>query len=97
MIRGAAEQVSKRWQANGRLPGDIIDPGAPEDVGPGVRGDVIGCHVDGLPNLAVKTVRARRTRHARACRKPRGPLAGRPHRCGAAAAPAAQCEAPLSV
>ena len=36
--------------------GDIIYSGTPENVGPVVRGDVIDCHIDGLPNLGVKIV-----------------------------------------
>ena len=35
-----------------------VAPGtvAPENVGPVVRGDVIDCHIDGLPNLGVRIV-----------------------------------------
>jgi fumarylpyruvate hydrolase len=38
------------------MPGDIIYSGTPENVGPVVRGDLIECHIDGLPNLSVKIV-----------------------------------------
>jgi 2-keto-4-pentenoate hydratase/2-oxohepta-3-ene-1,7-dioic acid hydratase in catechol pathway len=31
-------------------------PGTPENVGPVVKGDVIECHIDGLPELSVKIV-----------------------------------------
>ena len=34
--------------------GDIIYSGTPENVGPVVRGDVIDCHIDGLPNLGLR-------------------------------------------
>ena len=37
-------------------PGDIIYSGTPSNVGPVVRGDVIDCHIDGLPGLSVKIV-----------------------------------------
>ena len=30
--------------------------GTPENVGPVVKGDVIECHIDGLPELSVKIV-----------------------------------------
>jgi fumarylpyruvate hydrolase len=38
------------------MPGDIIYAGTPENVGPVVRGDLIECHIDGLPNLGIKIV-----------------------------------------
>jgi fumarylpyruvate hydrolase len=56
MIWNVAEQVSKLSQANELRPGDIIYSGTPENVGPVVRGDVILCHIDGLPELSVKIV-----------------------------------------
>jgi 2-keto-4-pentenoate hydratase/2-oxohepta-3-ene-1,7-dioic acid hydratase in catechol pathway len=56
MIWNVAEQISKLSQANELFPGDIIYSGTPENVGPVVRGDVIECHIDGLPNLSVKIV-----------------------------------------
>ena len=34
----------------------IVYSGTPENVGPGVKGDVIECHIDVLPNLGVKVV-----------------------------------------
>jgi 2-keto-4-pentenoate hydratase/2-oxohepta-3-ene-1,7-dioic acid hydratase in catechol pathway len=56
MIWSVAEQISKLSQANELFPGDIIYSGTPENVGPVVRGDVIECHIDKLPNLSVKIV-----------------------------------------
>jgi fumarylpyruvate hydrolase len=56
MIWSVAEQISKLSEANELFPGDIIYSGTPENVGPVVRGDVIECHIDGLPNLSVKIV-----------------------------------------
>ncbi len=56
MIWAVAEQINKLSQANELFPGDIIYSGTPENVGPVVRGDVIECHIDGLPNLSVKIV-----------------------------------------
>ena len=56
MIWSVAEQISKLSQANELMAGDIIYSGTPENVGPVVRGDVIDCHIDGLPNLSVKIV-----------------------------------------
>jgi fumarylpyruvate hydrolase len=56
MIWNVAEQVSKLSDAFELQPGDIIYSGTPENVGPVVRGDVIECHIDGLPDLSVKIV-----------------------------------------
>jgi fumarylpyruvate hydrolase len=56
MIWNVAEQVSKLSEAFELHPGDIIYSGTPENVGPVVRGDVINCHIDGLPDLSVKIV-----------------------------------------
>jgi Fumarylacetoacetate (FAA) hydrolase family len=50
------EQISKLSEAFELMPGDIIYSGTPENVGPVVRGDVIECHIDRLPNLSVKIV-----------------------------------------
>jgi 2-keto-4-pentenoate hydratase/2-oxohepta-3-ene-1,7-dioic acid hydratase in catechol pathway len=54
MIWNVAEQISQLSQANELMPGDIIFSGTPENVGPVVRGDVIECHIDGLPNLGIR-------------------------------------------
>ncbi|CAD5371818.1 Fumarylacetoacetase [Rubrivivax sp. A210] len=56
MIWNVAEQISKLSEAFELMPGDIIYSGTPENVGPVVRGDVILCHIDGLPDLSVKIV-----------------------------------------
>ncbi len=54
MIWNVAEQISKLSQAFELQPGDIIYSGTPENVGPVVKGDVIDCHIDGLPNLGIR-------------------------------------------
>ena len=56
MIWSVAEQISRLSQAFELQPGDIVYSGTPENVGPVVRGDVIACHIDGLPDLSVKIV-----------------------------------------
>jgi fumarylpyruvate hydrolase len=56
MIWNVAEQISRLSAAFELMPGDIIYSGTPENVGPVVRGDLIECHIDGLPNLSVKIV-----------------------------------------
>jgi fumarylpyruvate hydrolase len=56
MIWNVAEQVSRLSEAFELMPGDIIYSGTPENVGPVVKGDVIECHIDRLPNLSVKIV-----------------------------------------
>jgi fumarylpyruvate hydrolase len=56
MIWSVAEQISKLSEAFELMPGDIIYSGTPENVGPVVKGDVIECHIDRLPNLSVKIV-----------------------------------------
>ena len=56
MIWSVAEQISQLSEAFELMPGDIVYSGTPENVGPVVRGDVIECHIDGLPNLSVKIV-----------------------------------------
>ena len=56
MIWSVAEQIARLSEAFELMPGDIIYSGTPENVGPVVRGDVIDCHIDGLPNLGIKIV-----------------------------------------
>ena len=56
MIWSVAEQISKLSEAFELFPGDIIYSGTPENVGPVVRGDVIECHIDRLPELSVRIV-----------------------------------------
>ena len=54
MIWNVAEQISQLSEAYELMPGDIIYSGTPENVGPVVKGDVIECHIDKLPNLSLK-------------------------------------------
>ena len=56
MIWSVAEQISKLSEAFELRAGDIIYSGTPENVGPVVKGDVIDCHIDGLPDLSVRIV-----------------------------------------
>jgi len=56
MIWSVAEQIAKLSEAFELMPGDIIYSGTPENVGPVLRGDVIDCHIDGLPNLGLRIV-----------------------------------------
>ena len=56
MIWSVAEQIAKLSEAFELMPGDIIYSGTPENVGPVVRGDVIDCHIDALPNLGIRIV-----------------------------------------
>ena len=56
MIWSVAEQIVKLSEAFELFPGDIIYSGTPENVGPVVKGDVIECHIDGLPEMSVKIV-----------------------------------------
>jgi 2-keto-4-pentenoate hydratase/2-oxohepta-3-ene-1,7-dioic acid hydratase in catechol pathway len=56
MIWNVAEQISRLSQAFELAPGDIVYSGTPENVGPVVKGDLIECHIDGLPDLSVKIV-----------------------------------------
>ncbi len=56
MIWSVAEQIARLSQANELFPGDIIYSGTPENVGPVVKGDVIECHIDKLPEMSVRIV-----------------------------------------
>lgn len=56
MIWSVAEQISRLSEAFELFPGDIIYSGTPENVGPVVRGDLIECHIDGLPELSLRIV-----------------------------------------
>ncbi|WAC73364.1 fumarylacetoacetate hydrolase family protein [Roseateles sp. SL47] len=56
MIWSVAEQIANLSKAFELYPGDIIYSGTPENVGPVVKGDVIDCHIDGLPNLGIRIV-----------------------------------------
>jgi len=56
MIWSVAEQISKLSEANELYPGDIIYSGTPENVGPVIKGDVIRCSIDRLPDLVIKII-----------------------------------------
>ncbi len=56
MIWSVAEQIAKLSEANELFPGDIIYSGTPENVGPVVRGDIVRCSIDNLPDLVIKIV-----------------------------------------
>jgi fumarylpyruvate hydrolase len=56
MIWSVAEQISKLSEAFELMAGDIIYSGTPENVGPVVRGDVMLCRIEGLPELSVRVV-----------------------------------------
>lgn len=56
MIWSVAEQISKLSEANELFPGDIIYSGTPENVGPVIRGDIINCKLEGLPDLSIKII-----------------------------------------
>ncbi len=56
MIWSVAEQISKLSEAFELFPGDLIYSGTPENVGPVVVGDVLECHIDGLPDLKLRVV-----------------------------------------
>ena len=56
MIWSVAEQIAKLSEAFELFPGDIIYSGTPENVGPVVRGDVILCKIEKLPDMSVKIV-----------------------------------------
>ena len=56
MIWSVAEQISKLSEAFELKAGDIIYSGTPENVGPVVRGDVLLCKIQGLPDMSIKIV-----------------------------------------
>lgn len=56
MIWSVAEQISKLSEANELFAGDIIYSGTPENVGPVIKGDVINCKLDKLPDLSIKII-----------------------------------------
>jgi len=56
MIWSVAEQIAKLSEANELFAGDLIYSGTPENVGPVVKGDVILCKLDQLPDLSIKIV-----------------------------------------
>jgi len=56
MIWSVAEQISKLSEANELFPGDLIYSGTPENVGPVVKGDLIVCQLDRLPDLSIRII-----------------------------------------
>jgi 2-keto-4-pentenoate hydratase/2-oxohepta-3-ene-1,7-dioic acid hydratase in catechol pathway len=56
MIWGVAEQIAKLSEAFELKAGDIIYSGTPENVGPVVKGDVLLCKLDGLPDMSIRIV-----------------------------------------
>ncbi|MGN6285948.1 MAG: fumarylacetoacetate hydrolase family protein [Afipia sp.] len=56
MIWNVAEQISKLSEAFELKAGDIIYSGTPANVGPVVKGDVLLCKLDGLPDMSIKIV-----------------------------------------
>jgi 2-keto-4-pentenoate hydratase/2-oxohepta-3-ene-1,7-dioic acid hydratase in catechol pathway len=56
MIWSVAEQISKLSEAFEMKAGDIIYSGTPENVGPVVKGDVLLCKLEGLPDMSIRIV-----------------------------------------
>jgi fumarylpyruvate hydrolase len=56
MIWSVAEQIVRLSQAFELKAGDVIYSGTPENVGPVVKGDVLLCKIDKLPDLSIKIV-----------------------------------------
>jgi fumarylpyruvate hydrolase len=56
MIWSVAEQISKLSEAFELKAGDIIYSGTPENVGPVVKGDVLLCRLEGLPDMSIRIV-----------------------------------------
>ncbi len=56
MIWSVAEQISKLSEAFELKAGDIIYSGTPENVGPVVKGDVLLCKLEGLPDMSIRIV-----------------------------------------
>jgi fumarylpyruvate hydrolase len=56
MIWSVAEQIAKLSEAFELKAGDIIYSGTPENVGPVVKGDVLLCKLDGLPDMSIQIV-----------------------------------------
>lgn len=56
MIWSVAEQIAKLSEAFELKAGDIIYSGTPENVGPVVKGDVLLCGLEGLPDMSIKIV-----------------------------------------
>ena len=56
MSWNVAEQIAKLSEAFELRAGDIIYSGTPENVGPVVKGDVLLCKIEGLPDMSIKIV-----------------------------------------
>jgi fumarylpyruvate hydrolase len=56
MIWSVAEQIAKLSEAFELKAGDIIYSGTPENVGPVVKGDVLLCKLEGLPDMSIGIV-----------------------------------------
>jgi len=56
MIWNVAEQIAKLSEAFELKAGDIIYSGTPENVGPVVKGDVLFCKLEGLPDMSIRIV-----------------------------------------
>jgi len=56
MIWSVAEQIAKLSEAFELKAGDIIYSGTPENVGPVVKGDLLLCKIEGLPDMSIKIV-----------------------------------------
>jgi fumarylpyruvate hydrolase len=56
MIWSVAEQISRLSEAFELKAGDIIYSGTPENVGPVVKGDILLCKLEGLPDMSIRIV-----------------------------------------
>jgi len=56
MIWSVAEQIAKLSEAFELKAGDVIYSGTPENVGPVVKGDVLLCKLQGLPDMSIRIV-----------------------------------------
>src|SRR5437868_8026478 len=54
MIWSVAEQIAKLSEGSELKAGDIIYSGTPENVGPVVKGDVLLCKLQGLPDMSIR-------------------------------------------
>jgi len=54
MIWSVAEQIAKLSEAFELKAGDIIYSGTPENVGPVVKGDLLLCKIEGLPDMSIR-------------------------------------------
>src|SRR6476659_4520705 len=54
MIWSVAEQIAKLSEAFELKAGDSIYSGTPENVGPVVKGDVLLCKLEGLPDMSIR-------------------------------------------